>query len=69
MGQGERRNKTKISNSRRGGRGQNDASTTNKSTYKSFSKVRESKIPGGSSVRAFGAISLKPTRNEIEKKN
>ena len=38
-------------------------SATNKSTYNSFSKVRESKMSGGSSVRSLKPRSLKPTRN------
>ena len=70
MGQGERRNKTKISGSRRkrAREGTGDVSATSKSTYKKVSKANESKMPGGSSVRPINPRSLKPTRSKIEKK-
>ena len=67
LGQGDRRSKIETSGSRReGGRdGIKDASANNDSTYKKFSKVRESKIPDGRSVRALNSRSLKTTRDEI----
>ena len=40
-----------------------------KNTYNCVNKARESKMPGGSSIRLFDARSLKPARNKIEKKN
>ena len=50
-----------------GGReGTTDASVTNQSTYKNVSEARESKIPGGSSVRSLNPRSLKATRDEID---
>ena len=50
-----------------GGReGVKDVSTTNKkNTYNRFNKARESKMPGGSSVRSLPVKSLKPTRNKV----
>ena len=51
----------------RGGRaGTKDVSVNNESTYKTFSKVRESKIPGDSSVRSLRARVLKATKDEID---
>ena len=64
LGQGKRRNKTKISSSRR--EGAKVISVTNKSTYNSVSKARESKIPDGSSVRSLKSRSLKATRDGID---
>ena len=50
-----------------GGReGAKDVSATNKSTYNTFSKVRESNMPGGSSVSSLESSSLEATRNEID---
>ena len=50
-----------------GGReGTTDVSATNQSTYKSLNKARESKMPGGSSVRSLKSRSLKATRDEID---
>ena len=49
-----------------GREGTKDVSTTNQSTYNSFNKARESKMPGGSSVRSLNLKSLKATRNEID---
>ena len=50
-----------------GGReGTTDVSATNQSTYNTCSKARESKMPGGSSVRSLGPRSLKATRDEID---
>ena len=68
MGQGERRNKTKISSSRREREkeGTKDVSATNKSTYKNVSETRESKMPSSSSVRSLKSISLKEPRDEID---
>ena len=43
-----------------------DASVTNENTYKRVSKVRESKMPVGSSVRSLVLRSLKATRYEID---
>ena len=58
----------KISSSRMeaGREGTKDVSTTNQSTYKFSSKVRESKMPSGSSVRSLNPRSLKATRDEID---
>ena len=50
-----------------GGReGTTDVSATNQSTYKFLNKARESKMPGGSSVRSLKSRSLKATRDEID---
>ena len=38
----------------------------NESTYKLFSKVRESMTPGDSSVRSLRVRPLKATRDEID---
>ena len=46
--------------------GTKDVSATNENTYNSSNKVRESKMPGGSSVRLLKSISLKATRDEID---
>ena len=54
----------KISSSRR--EGTKDVSATNKSTYKNVSEARESKMPGGSSVRSLPRRSLRATRDEID---
>ena len=43
-----------------------DASVTNENTYKRVSKVRESKMPVGSSIRSLVSRSLKATRYEID---
>ena len=43
-----------------------DVSATNESTYNRISEVRESKMPGGSSVRSLKSRSLKATRDEID---
>ena len=43
-----------------------DVSATNESTYNRISEVRESKMPGGSSIRLLFWISLKATRDEID---
>ena len=43
--------------------GTKDVSVTNQSTYNTCSEVRESKMPGGSSVRSLTLRSLKATRN------
>ena len=51
---------------RRGREGTEDVSANNESTYKRFSKVRESKIPGGSSVRSLKSRVLKATRDETD---
>ena len=58
----------KISSSRREGwrEGTKDISATNQSTYNTSSKARESKMPGGSSVRSLGPRSLKAIRDEID---
>ena len=69
-GQGERRNKTQIYQAR-GGRewgreGTRDVSATSENTYNSSNKVRESNIPGGSSVRSLKLRSLKSKRDEID---
>ena len=54
----------KISSSRR--EGTKDVSATNQSTYKSVSEARESKMPGGSSVRSLPKRFLNATRDEID---
>ena len=68
LGQGERRSKAETSGSRReGGReGTKDVSTNNESTYKDVSKVRESKMLGGSSIRTLKSRFLKGTRDEVD---
>ena len=43
-----------------------DVSATNESTYKNVSEARESKMPGGSSVRSLLLRNLKATRDEID---
>ena len=48
--------------------GAKNVSATDKSTYNSVSKARESKMPSGSSDRSLNLRNLKPARNEIEKK-
>ena len=66
LGQGERRNKTQIYQARGGREGTKDVSATNESTYKDDSEARESKMPGGSSVRSLLLRDLKATRDEID---
>ena len=69
LGQGERRNKTKVSGSRK--EGTKDVSTTkkkNENTYNSSSKARESKTPGGSSVRSLARMSLQASKESSRKK-
>ena len=58
----------KISSwTREGGReGTKDVSATNETTYNTVSKARESKMPGGSSVRSLLLRNLKATRDEID---
>ena len=46
--------------------GAKDVSTANEITYNNTSKARESKMPGGSSVRSLSSSSLDAARNEID---
>ena len=67
----EARPRHQVRRGREGGReggqaGTKDVSTNNESTYKRFSKVRESTIPGDSSVRSLKARLLKVTKDEID---
>ena len=64
LGQGERRNKTKVSGSRK--EETKDVSATNENTYNCISEARESKMPSGSSERSFDPRSLKVTRDEVD---
>ena len=67
LGQGERKNKTQNIKLEEGGReGTKDASATNESTYNDVSEARESKMPGGSSVKSLLPRPLKATRDEID---
>ena len=55
--------KKKISGSKR--KETKNVSATSESTYNNVSGARESKMPGGSSVRSLELRSLKAARNEI----
>ena len=46
--------------------GAKDVSTANENTYNTCSKARESKMPGGSSVRSLNPKPLKAIRDEID---
>ena len=50
----------------KGGEGTKDVSAINQSTYNSSNKVRESKMPSGSSDRSLDESPLKATRDEID---
>ena len=64
LGQGERRNKTKVLGSRK--ERPKDVSAINKSTYIRVTEVRESKMPGGSPNRSLPSKALNTKRDEID---
>ena len=60
----KKKKKKKISGSKR--KETKDVSATSQSTYNNVSEARESKMPGGSSVRSLMKKILKATRNEVD---